>query len=584
MMLADAAARERIARDLDSTLVVEAAAGTGKTTALVGRIVAVVAAGHQGATLGSILSVTFTEKAAGELKLRLRGALEDARGKAPSASAEHQRLERALAELEVAHIGTIHALCSDLLREHPLEAGVDPLFEVATEPEARALLHVAFDRWFEVALRDPPEGIRRVLRRRSKGRDRVTPREQLRRAAWQLVEHRDFTAPWRRDPFDRAAELNAWVPKLRELAALSKRGNEDDYLRKNLDELRRFVEDLDHHEAVAGRDHDGLEASLNELLRHRSWTWTGGKRPYAQDLPRDVVVAQRNAARDELERILLRADADLAACLHQELLPVVDLYRQVKARTGKLDFFDLLLQLRVLLQRDAGVRRALQKRFTHLFVDEFQDTDPLQADILRLLAATDPNEADPEKAVPVPGKLFIVGDPKQSIYRFRRADVALYEHVKRRLLESGASLLDLTTSFRAAPAVQGAVNAAFAPLMRDDTETQVRYVPLTRFREPVSGQPSLIALPVPRPYGKYGRINNYQIEESYPDAAAAFIDFLVRKSGWKVCEAGSAQPLPVQAQHICLLFKRFRGGEGGDVTQRYTAALEARRIPHVLVG
>ena len=108
--------------------------------------------------------------------------------------------------------------------------------------------------------------------------------------------------------------------------------------------------------------------------------------------------------------------------------------RFLKAKAGRLDFLDLLIKARDLIRDDAGVRSELQQRFTHFFVDEFQDTDPLQAEILLLLAADDPGETDWRAVRPVPGKLFLVGDPKQSIYRFRRADVALYEEVKERLL------------------------------------------------------------------------------------------------------------------------------------------------------
>jgi ATP-dependent exoDNAse (exonuclease V) beta subunit len=165
--LADQHARERIERDLETTLVVEAAAGTGKTTALVGRIVAVVRGGV--ATLDRIIAVTFTEKAAGEMKLRLRGALEKARERTPHGTAERGHLEHALEQLEVARIGTIHALCADLLREHPVEARVDPLFEVCKEPEAQGLLDAAFDAWLPGVLHDPPEGVRRLLRRRTRG-------------------------------------------------------------------------------------------------------------------------------------------------------------------------------------------------------------------------------------------------------------------------------------------------------------------------------------------------------------------------------------------------------------------------------
>ena len=128
--------RQRLLNDLDSTFVVEAAAGTGKTTVLVERIVMLVRKGK--ARLEQIISVTFTEKAAGEMKLRLRTKLERSRDEVKD-PAERDRLTTALEELEVARIGTIHGLCADLLREYPVEAGVDPLFEVAAEGDAEAV-------------------------------------------------------------------------------------------------------------------------------------------------------------------------------------------------------------------------------------------------------------------------------------------------------------------------------------------------------------------------------------------------------------------------------------------------------------
>src|SRR5262245_19308918 len=141
--MTDTDARTRIANDLDSTLIVEAAAGTGKTTALVGRIVRIIADGK--AKVSEIVAVTFTEKAAGELKLRLRERLDTARMKA--GADERARLDLALTQLEEAHVGTIHAFCADLLRERPVEAGVDPLFEVLTEPASARLFDEAFGRW-----------------------------------------------------------------------------------------------------------------------------------------------------------------------------------------------------------------------------------------------------------------------------------------------------------------------------------------------------------------------------------------------------------------------------------------------------
>src|SRR5215211_1270669 len=161
--------------EFGATFFVEAAAGTGKTTELVGRIVGLIRSGA--GTLGQIVAVTFTEKAAGEMKLRLRGKIEEARLSAENE--ERGRLDHALRELELARIGTIHAFCTDVLHERPVEAGIDPLFQVSSEEEAEALADEAFEGWFQRILSDPPEGVRRILRRRNRW---ASPREQLRAA------------------------------------------------------------------------------------------------------------------------------------------------------------------------------------------------------------------------------------------------------------------------------------------------------------------------------------------------------------------------------------------------------------------
>src|SRR5438132_11972371 len=185
--LADQATRDRIRSDFGATLIVEAAAGTGKTTELVARIVALVRGGHT--TLDRILSVTFTDLAAGEMKLRLRTELETARAK--GTPEEQERLTSALGVLEVAPIGTIHSFCADLLRERPVEARVDPVFAVAAGEEQERLFDQAFEAWFQRIVSDPPEGVRRLLRRKVKFGD-VPPRERLRQAGRDLIEHRDF--------------------------------------------------------------------------------------------------------------------------------------------------------------------------------------------------------------------------------------------------------------------------------------------------------------------------------------------------------------------------------------------------------
>jgi ATP-dependent exoDNAse (exonuclease V) beta subunit len=573
---ADAEARRRILAEYGTSFFVEAAAGTGKTTALVGRIVGLIRDGA--GTLNRIVAVTFTEKAAGEMKLRLRSEIEKVRPLA--AREERDRLDRALEELELARMGTIHAFCGDLLHERPIEAGIDPLFEVASEDEAEAIADAAFENWFQKILSDPPEGVRRILRRRS---GRQSPREQLRGAMQALREHRDFSEPWRRKPFDRSRAIDALMDDLARLGALAATSSwPEDYLARNLTEISRFVEESTRLESVRDRDYDGLEAELRSVARWRSWAWKGAQRTTFGTFSRNEVLALRGQAKANLDAFIAASDADLAPLLHAALQAPIRDYEFLKTKAGRLDFLDLLIKTRDLIRADAGVRGELQQRFSHFFVDEFQDTDPLQAEILLLLAADDPRETDWRAARPIPGKLFLVGDPKQSIYRFRRADVALYEEVKERLLRAGAELLHLTTSFRAPPSIQSFVNCAFATAMAAGPDSsQATYVPLERSRSEIVGQRTLIALPVPKPYGDYGSIVNSRIDESFPEGVGAFIAWLVMESGWTVEEEGRA--VPIRPRHIAILFRRFRNF-GADVTRSYVRALEARRIPHVLVG
>ncbi|HET9990157.1 MAG TPA: UvrD-helicase domain-containing protein, partial [Kofleriaceae bacterium] len=387
---------------------------------------------------------------------------------------------------------------------------------------------------------------------------------------------------WRRDEFDRDAAIDSVLHELAGFAALGDLASDPrDRLGVLCKKLDRWLAELGRRENVRARDHDGLEAELAEVKRWWEWKYAGRSQKYGQDLLRADVVLRRDAARAALEAFLRAADADLAARLHAELAPLVAAYEDAKARTGRLDFLDLLAKARDLLRDDPRVRREMQQRFTHFFVDEFQDTDPLQVEILMLLCADDPACADPAYARARPGKLFVVGDPKQAIYRFRRADIMLYEAVKRRLVTEGARLLYLTTSFRSVPAIQSAINAAFEPVMHGNG--QATYVPLEPSRaDAPPPQPAVIALPVPAPYGTWN-VSAYAIEESYPDAVAAFVDELVTKTPWTVTERGGDARVRVAPRHVCLMFRRFQSF-GRDLTRPYVRALEARGIPHVLMG
>ena len=597
--LVDDDVRRRIRDSLTESLLIEAAAGTGKTTELVTRIVNLLATGT--ARVDQILAVTFTEKAAGELKLRLRAALEQKRRVAAAETAEDvaAHLDHAIAHLEEAQVGTIHGFCADLLHERPVEAGVDPRFEVLAEPEATRFFAHAFDLWMEEALVEQPEGVRRALRRRasglrfSQGDDAEdSPTARLRRAAWRLAEWRDFPAPYRRQDFPREEIIDEVVTNLRDFAELSATAADRrrDRLYRDTRPARLVADAIAAKDRIrpGERDYDWIEAQLVELAANRDFmkTQRGSGVSYADGIDRRAVQDQHSTIVDMLRRFRRVADATLAAHLQAELQEPVARYGRLKADRGGLDFVDLLLKARDAIRDHDGVRQDFQRRYSHILVDEFQDTDPLQAEILLLLAAANPDERDWRAVTPLPGKLFIVGDPKQAIYRFRRADVGTYYQVKSQLEQRSVPSLSLTTSFRSVPSIQRAINTAFAPLMSADsgdstTSPQASYVSLSPHRPDVDTQPSLIALSVPQPYGMR-RVAASAIERSLPDAVGAFVDWLIRESGWTVSERGSDR-VPVSARHVCLLFRRFESF-GQDVTTAYVTSLEARGIPHLLVG
>ncbi len=586
----DDQARELIRTAVDRTLIVEAAAGTGKTTELVNRIVRVIAEGR--ADVREIVAVTFTEKAAGELKLRLRQQLEKDRQAADGAAAA--RLSAAIQNLEEAHVSTIHGFCADLLRERPVEAGVDPLFRVLTEGQSERLFRQAFDTWLQRELAQPGEGVRRSLRRGSRGFrpgdiDEDGPVERLRRAAFDLAEWRDFRGAWTREPFDRGAATIRVVELVHDCADVSANPSyAGDNLFVDTEPVRRLSREIKAQspKPKAQNDLDGLEAQLVDLRRNRDFKRgrKGSGPTYSKGVPRTQVLAARDALIEALNDFQVRADADLAALLHDELLACVDEYERLKTREGALDFVDLLLRARDLIRGNASVRQHFQTRFAAIFVDEFQDTDPLQAELVLLLAASDPEQTRWEDVVPLPGKLFLVGDPKQSIYRFRGADVDTYMRVCEQLERAGAQRLELRRSFRGVPNIQRVVNLAFAPMMDGNPVTrQARYVPLEASRDDTSTQPSVVALPVPYPYSQR-YITARKIEESLPDAVGAYVEWLVNESGWTVTERRApGGRVPIEARHICILFRRFLS-YGEDVTRPYVEALEARGVRHLLVG
>ena len=583
--------RHVISEALAETLVVEAAAGTGKTTALVERVVRLIESGTA-ESIEQIVAVTFSEKAAGELKLRLRETLEHRLLNASPGSDAARALGRAVQQFEEAHVSTIHGFCADLLRERPVEACIDPSFDVLTEGATNRLFDEAFADWIQQQLERPEPGVKRALRRM---RPRFNPHDEddgpidrIRSAGWELLQWRDHPKPWTRPAgFDRERDMDALLDALKTFAELSKNPiDRRDVLYRETWRLRHAHQEIDQLRSRGLPDYEGWEARLCELAAHerdlRKGTSTRGQ--FAHGVPRETVCLARDLVVEHLVRFRDVADADLAALLHGELQACVSAYAERKRRAAALDFLDLLIEARNLVRDVPDVRHEFQKRFRFILVDEFQDTDPLQAELLWMLAADEPDgfQGDVRELPVRPGALFVVGDPKQSIYRFRRADVGVYHRICRRLTEGGARRVLLQTSFRSVPHIQRAVNAAFTVHMKHDVlSLQADYVPLLPFRAQPSSQPSVIALPVPRPYGRMD-VTQTAIAHSLPEAVGEFVRWLVQDSGWRVPDGNGGERL-VAAGDVCLLFRRFTDFRT-DVTRGYVQSLESRGVPHLLVG
>ncbi|MCI0849821.1 MAG: UvrD-helicase domain-containing protein, partial [Chloroflexi bacterium] len=406
---ADERERAVIREALDDTLFVEAGAGTGKTRALVERVLALVLAGRP---IDRIVAITFTEKAAAELRDRVRGGLEQALEEPGS---ERHLIEDALESLDRAEISTIHAFTLGLLRLFAAEAGIDPAFIVLDELQAERRLQ---ERWrtFLEGLAADAGAVSVIDRVLALG---LTTRE-IEKLAKDLVPRAELLSLLAPDVLETPApawpDLGDSQHALERLLAGAPPA--PDRLRKRIEELLAFVRRL-------AKDDAGREAVLAQgapVLAHsfnagRQDDWGG----------RDEIAAVRDAGREVADRL----KQTLAACRTEalaDLLPLVTSFvrKDILARgqEGTLTFADLILGVRDLLQTNPQAVRTFRERYDVLLIDEFQDTDPIQVDIASSFGT------EPESGRLEPGRLFVVGDPKQSIYRFRGADMAIYSSTR----------------------------------------------------------------------------------------------------------------------------------------------------------
>jgi len=534
----DDAARKAIAADLDSTVLVEAAAGTGKTRSLVDRMVALVATGR--ATVDRISAVTFTIRAATALRQRFQNALERA-VEAERESGPRARLSEALSAVDSCFVGTIHAFCARLLRERPVEAGIEPGFVEMDEAENGVARGEAWGRFTESLFVSGDPRLARLI-------ELGIPLADLRKGYEDLCENSDLEPVSHRQPRPpdfAPARVRVFEFLDRVLPQLSPKVPADDLEEavRRADRLRRLLD-------------PARDAALVRILRVLKSESLASGAPKA--LREDFLRLLRETVRPALEAWGEFVHPDVMAVL----VEARDRYATWRRRNGRLNFQDLLVYARNLLRDFPEVRRALRERFTPILVDEFQDTDPIQAEILFYLTASDEQERDWTKLVPVPGSLFVVGDPKQSIYRFRRADIEIYDEVRKRLEACGRRLV-LSTNFRASPPLCDWVNGVFGRsgfFRPAPSREQPAYVPLSANRRTGASEPCV-----------------YRLETAVAgnaDGPVAELDS-ARLAAFVAGEIAEGQREPGD---FLILFRRRK------FMTEYARALERRGVPCEIVG
>ena len=469
--------RKRITEELDSTLFVEAGAGTGKTKALVDRVTALL---KRGEPVTKLVVITFTRAAAAELRERVCLNVTAARDSAVVGSPEHQKLDTAVKEIDFAVIQTIDSFALSMLRERPLEAGLPPIIEPIDEVQAEINFEEAWSGWldqqeedgefanaiataFRLGLSSPLTGLTDTAR-------------QL-HTNYHLVGQHDFresgTVP--RAIAQEIIDAGQWLPDMARFCHLP----DGDKLTEALDRFRAIAERV-ARVGSEGVDSEWLLASPNLKI-----SASGGKQSDWGDDESGINACK--SVKAYLKQLQEHLDDELAALrrhalagLLEPLKAFVTGYAENRRNSGIAEFHDMLTWAVDLLKNDEA-RTHFQERYEYVLVDEFKDTDPLQMELVRKLTDRD------GKGEPAPGALFVVGDPKQSIYRFRHADLPTLTRLRN---EPHVDHTVITQNFRSNMSLVNWVNHVFGRWMDGGgSRYQADYVDLLSDRVPPESQP-----------------------------------------------------------------------------------------------
>ena len=512
---------KRIKEGLNESLFVEAGAGAGKTKALVDRLAGLV---QSGAPINEIVAITFTEKAAAELRERVRIELEQAAGSRDARG----YIQAALDALDAAPISTIHAFASGLVRSFAAEAGVDPDFAILDEIAAQRRFQQAWRGRLE-QLGDNETAVEAFARVLRLG---LLP-TQIETLAWELWPRPDLArhavgighsepVPW--------PDLAEHQRTLQSIPMDDK--PDDDKLAIRLKQLRGLV-DLLVSAGPAQREALLAASGLHGLSFNVSNAQVWPHKP--------TIVSRATSIRDALTDLLARRREEALRAIVPFIAQFVLDDRTARCREGSLTYDDLIGISRDLLTEVRPVRQRFRARYRTLLIDEFQDTDPWQFDIARAFAV------DPETDDHEPGRLFLVGDPKQSIYRFRKADMAIYAAAKSELGHIGEPV-SLTDCHRSVPGIVEWVNALFSRMFAGFADEKISppYRAMTAVRSDHPPGPSV------------SRIGGVLDTRAAPARRAeaehvASVCLSVLNDGWQVLDRGDERTRPARFRDIAIL-------------------------------
>ncbi len=511
MIPPDTDARRRALLEHDLDMLVEAAAGTGKTAVIAGRVALLLAAGRQPK---SIAAITFGEAAAAELAARIRAFTESlALGVVPRELAcalpcdvdpeRRAAAGRALENLDQLAATTIHGFCRGLILSHAVQAGIDPGAVVLDGDEAAALFERVLSAWLNrrlavdadaedpiavLALEDPADAVAMLrdlakLRRASPGARVDYEPSALRARTLTFAQAVVGFARWMAAAPAEPATM-ALVGELSTLAATYRDGLDGAAAFRGLWALSR---------PPASPAVDTRSGAIAPF-RISAWMWDQVAGTSDAARLRKEAASHHGACAVAHEELTAAIGSAILAALATELDELLHEYAVAKAEAAALDFDDLLFHADRLLREQPEVRRGVSERYRHVLVDEVQDTDPLQAAMILAITELDGGSRSGPRR---PGSLFMVGDPKQAIYRFRGADNDSYARLRAAIeAVDAAGVVRLSANFRSVPAVLAHVDGCFVESLKPPG--QPGHVPLIPVRRGhPDGRAGVIRLDVP---------------------------------------------------------------------------------------